>query len=157
MWHYYLIGYLFSLSGGLLFVRLIVNTMWRELGWKGKPSEDVIRPYAWHAQAIGILESVLYTTAWIVSAPQFIAVWLALKVAGKWGRWEKDEGKIPGRSIYNIFLIGSGFSVAYSTVGAKIIDFSLSGKYYEAWAMPIVLVLGTIVFWLWARHCAKAK
>jgi hypothetical protein len=56
----YIVGYAFSLTGSFFFVRLIVDTMWRELGWKNNPSDDNVRPYAWHGQAIGLLESVLF-------------------------------------------------------------------------------------------------
>jgi hypothetical protein len=82
---------------------------------------------------------------------------LALKVAGKWTRWEKGEGKVSGRSIYNIFLMGSGLSVAYSTIGAKIITWRHTDKYVEVFSVPIILTAGTIVLWLWVRkHRPKA-
>ena len=50
----------------------------------------------------------------------FIGIWLALKVAAQWKRWSDTHPK--GRIAYNIFIIGSGLSVIFAIVGAKLID-----------------------------------
>lgn len=42
-------------------------------------------------------------------------MWLALKVASQWKRWEGKE-----RGTYNVFLIGSGLSLAMAYLGAWV-------------------------------------
>ena len=158
MWYYYIIGYLFSIIGSLLFVRIVVNTMWNEIGWEKNSGEDKLRPHAWHSRAVGTIESVLYTSSWLLEIPEFIAIWLALKVAGRWGRWERDEGKVTGRTVYNIFLIGNGLVIAFSTTGAFVTKWLLEEKAIEIYLFPIALIIGTIGLWFWARwHHSHSK
>ena len=160
MWWTYLLGYLFSVFvGSFVMVRLVVNAMWKGLGWKGDLSEDTIRPYAWHPIAVGCLDSVLYTSAWLANKPEFIGVWLAIKVAGKWDRWTKDGDvngkKIHGRTFFNIFLIGSGLTVLYSVIGAKIIGWLTSQMYSMAIIVPVILVMGTLILFIFAQYYSK--
>ena len=54
---------------------------------------------------LGILEILSYAISYIIGFPAFIAIWLALKTAG---RWEPQE--TPSR-ITNSFLIGNLISV----------------------------------------------
>jgi len=77
-------------------------------------------------------------------------VWLAMKVAGQWNRWENgaDIGStvIPGRAFYNFFLIGTGFSIAYSVAGFSITSSIASGEYLTSIIAPSSLIIGTILF-----------
>ena len=101
----YLIGYLFAIIGTCLLVGFVSNTMWKEMGWDGDPSDDDIRPYAWQSRAVGFLEAILYVSSLIHNKPEFIAIWLALKVAGQWGRWSEDKKTSKGKNIMAVQFI----------------------------------------------------
>jgi hypothetical protein len=152
MWHYYLIGYAFAIICSLLIIRLVVDTMWEELRIKWKQD---IRPYEWHARAVGVVDSALYVTSWLLGVPEFIAVWLAFKVAGLWIKWQGDTRNNVGRAIYNIFIIGNGLSIAYATSGAMIIKWLHDSRPMEIYLFPLSLIMGTLCLWWWA--CSHVK
>src|SRR2546425_10452035 len=91
----------------------LFRSLWRGMGWSGKA--DGFRPHPEHPQMVGLVERTLYTASWLLGQPEFIAVWLALKVAGQWSRWSEVknvQGKeMSGRAVFNTFLIGNAFSV----------------------------------------------
>lgn len=58
---------------------------------------------------LGGVERVLYVAAWFLGHPQFIGLWLTIKVVGNWKLWQTAEDGKEGRRRFNIFLIGSGF------------------------------------------------
>jgi hypothetical protein len=72
-------------------------------------------PDIWSPALVGLAESVLYPTVLIAGKPDFIGVWLAVKVAGQWIRWgsdEKDRIKAnEGRRRFNRFLVGNALSI----------------------------------------------
>ncbi|MBI2862113.1 MAG: hypothetical protein HYX89_04765, partial [Chloroflexi bacterium] len=80
------------------------------------------RPFAWHAGLIGLLERFMYTSAVLVGRPEFIAVWLALKVAGQWAAW-RDPWL--GRPIYNLVLIGNALSIIFGAGGGYLARYLL--------------------------------
>jgi len=83
---------------------------------------------------VGLLEHALYVLALLAGRPEFIGVWLAVKVAGQWIRWRGPETSIRaeplsgeiskhiresqdrGRRTFNLFLFGSGLSVLLAFV-----------------------------------------
>jgi hypothetical protein len=91
---------------------------------------------------------------------EFIGVWLALKVAGQWKRWSEGvrvgEREVDARVFYNIFLIGSGLSIAYSIVGAQLIGAIGSEKWSIAVGLPAALLLGTFAFQKVVIHYQRA-
>lgn len=120
--------------------------------------------FRWHGTMVGVLEALLYTSAILLHKEGFIAVWLALKVAGQWGRWSKDiecevktpEGTVrrivPGRTIYNIFIIGTGLMIAYGVAGGKIIEWAKCDSEVPEWQIliaMIALIAGTLGFFVW--------
>ncbi|MFH1230693.1 MAG: hypothetical protein V1709_04265 [Planctomycetota bacterium] len=66
---------------------------------------------------IGVCEHILYPIALIKGIPEFIGVWLALKVAGQWKRWSPDDRDLTkaddGRRLFNKFLIGNALSIMF--------------------------------------------
>jgi len=64
---------------------------------------------------IGIVERALFTSAVLMGATAFIPLWIAIKVAPHWERWQRDE-----RVVYNVFLLGNGLSVIFGLIGAWI-------------------------------------
>jgi len=86
--------------GGHFIIFPIVEYMKNESG------EDCEKK--WLPAWVGRLERMGYVFSWLLGLPQFIALWLTLKVAGGWKAWEKEK---KGRIRFQQFLIGSIISV----------------------------------------------
>lgn len=65
---------------------------------------------------VGALEQFMYITCYLLRHPEFIAVWLAIKLAGE---WRQTEGANL-HPLYNIFLVGNALSLIYS-VGTALL------------------------------------
>ena len=109
-----ILGYLVSTIGGAFVLWLVVDIV----GWSYLQKVFGIKRKARGSLSVtlGIVERGLYTTALIIYAPEWIAVWLAIKVAGQWRRSEQEGEK----AAYNLFLIGNGLSVLFGLIGAWI-------------------------------------
>ena len=66
--------------------------------------------------ALGIFERASYTAALIMGFPQWIAVWLALKVAVGWNTNQTRKGPSD-----NLYLIGCVISIMFGVIGAWIV------------------------------------
>lgn len=158
-WYIYLIGYVYAIAGGFILIKKVINTMWKEIGWTGEPSSDSFRTYAWHSSAVGCIEIILYVTSWLVGLPHFIAIWLALKTAPSWGAWtdlcDAYGKKVQGRTIFNIFLLGNALSILFGSTGAGLIKWAIEGQYDKAITLPLILIVVTIIFWIWASYRLK--
>ncbi len=88
---------------------------------KEEKNEDKKKNIKKISMLVGILERVLYTTAIIMGQYSFIAIWLGIKVAPKWGKWHEEEN----RGIFNAFLIGNALSIIIAFVGAWVIKPSI--------------------------------
>ncbi len=108
----FIIGYVISTLGGALVLWVLIDRMaWGYLGKKGIPK----KPPGVLTLPMGILERFMYTTVLVIDQPAFIAVWLGLKVASQWKRWEDTE-----RGTYNVFLMGTALSLIIAFFGAWI-------------------------------------
>jgi hypothetical protein len=70
----------------------------------------------------------MYPMAFFFGKPEFIGVWLAVKVAGQWVRWKGDVGQPQasdsfdlerlneGRRRFNGFLVGNSLSIISGAV-----------------------------------------
>lgn len=147
-------GYAFALIIGHWLLAFVIDKLWQKTG----ASRIILREPSLAArlpQLVGLVERSLYVASFQIGKPEFIAVWLALKVAGQWKRWEEtgtaDGSEISGRLVYNLFLIGSGLSVAFATVGAQLIGYIRDRNWPLVVVVPSALVLGTLVLQLMAR------
>jgi len=154
----HIIGYFFAIVIAHFPISLVVNRMWECIGWTEKDKEG-IRPDSWQPNILGCVERALYTVSFQLGKPEFIGVWLVLKVAAQWKRWGEDKEYgghiIAGRAIYNIFLIGNALSIGYAVTGAKLIEWCLGRDCLPAISVPISLLLATLVLWYWVgryRH-----
>lgn len=143
IWACYFVGYFFAVVFASVPISLIVDKL-----WKPNLNDNDIR-YSWTSKILGYIERSLYVASFQIGKPEFIGIWLALKVAGQWNRW---SDKNTGRHIYNIFLIGNGLSIAYSITGAGLIywcnDYLIyrcNDDLYLAIVVPISLVLATLI------------
>jgi hypothetical protein len=146
-------GYGYSIVLGHFLIYFLIRSLWRGLGYEHGSENDL--GHREHPKMVGVLERTLYSAAWQFRRPEFIAVWLALKVAARWNLWSEDKevgGRIvSGRSVFNIFLIGNGFSICYGVMGALMSEWMKEGPLARSLVIPGILVVGTLAFWLWAR------
>jgi hypothetical protein len=93
---------------------------------------------------IGIAERVLYTTAVLLGHPEFVAVWLAVKMAGEYKFLEPDDTEgdkykrwsAPAQE-YTISLIGNAFSLLLG-IGAGYLILQLLPTFpsLNHWRLP---------------------
>ncbi len=134
--HPYMWGFLSAIILGWLFIPEIM----RELKKKIYPvlsKKEEIDAYDFYPSIVGRFETVLYITALQLKHPEFIAGWLALKIAGRWtspALKKDDREELPEKESftpeqkfivncarYNIFTIGNALSIIYAVLGWKII------------------------------------
>ena len=72
---------------------------------------------------IGIVDTFLYMTSFLIGYPEFIMVWLAFKITGRWSyvSKSKDELSVFNREFYNIFVLGNALTIIYSILCAIVI------------------------------------
>jgi hypothetical protein len=135
-------GYLVSVGAGYLVVQQVMEAAWRgALAPLGSERAAATRAHPEHAQAVGLVERALYTAAWHLGVREFIAVWLALKVAGRWHGWSEDRpGQPGGRTGSDLFLIGSGLSLAFGVAGALVAEWLARDAWVEALLLVVALV-----------------
>lgn len=171
----YLVGYGYSISVGGFFIKATFNELKKKLKFHDY-NEDEIKASSWYARRVGDIEIVLYITAFLISKPEFIAVWLALKVAGRWqsaqleaeeAKAEKNnllkdktaitnpkEGKfkfIQNNGVYNVFTIGNALSIVYAFAGSKIIFWLKDLKWGRAIVLIFIVFIGHTVLDRMAR------
>ncbi len=85
------------------------------------------------ARQIGMIERALYVLSWYIGKPEFIAAWLALKVAIEWRAWnpeplygdEKNEHRyylIIQRARFNNFVLGNALSLLCAMVAIFLVS-----------------------------------
>ena len=120
------LGFFVSTIVGALVLWLIMNKVfWPYISKKHKIQGRVSGSLT---MMVGIVERASYTTAFIVGVPEWIAVWLAMKVAVGWRESQKRESPSD-----NLYLIGNLLSLMFGLIGAWIAlsqlpSFRSSGK-----------------------------
>ena len=147
----FVIGYSFSVFLGHVFTQGIVDAAYRRL-----PNAVTIRGEVLFVRVLGLLERALYTASWQFGKPEFVGVWLVLKVAGQWKAWHEptEEGgsTIHPRELFAIFLIGNGLSLLYATTGAKLIEWIAKCDWLPAISVPMVIILSSGMVWYWTAR-----
>jgi len=108
-----IIGFLVSTGGGAVVLWCLIDLLaWpyiaKGLKGSGKPARTLTIP-------LGICERASYTAAILLGVPTWIGVWLAIKVAAQWNRWQAEE-----RATFNVFLVGNLLSIFFGLLGAWI-------------------------------------
>lgn len=153
-WWHYVVGYSFAMLAPLVFpwgIRAIGELLWVAAGGKQEDRDADL------ATIVGFLETGLYATSYLLDRPEFIGAWLVLKVAGGWKGWQSYHKGVHGRRVFQIFLIGTGLSVAYGVMGALIIGWLDGNHVAFALAFPLMLLVVTVAIWIWACKLARAN
>jgi hypothetical protein len=143
----YAVGYSFAVLIAAPMIQIITQAMQR----RERLSPDIpeLRGTAYVPRILGIVKRTLYVAAILAGHPEFIGIWLALKVAGQWQVWNAGISEVSGRTIFSIFLIGSGLSIAYSYVGALVVAGLLENRYLHAFGLMILLPAATVALRLY--------
>lgn len=106
--------YFFSVLFGSVIIRMLIRILKPRVSEKGAK----MGRFSW---LIGALESFAYTTAWVINQPGFIALWIGVKMAGRWGKRHTDDKE----GVINVFLIGNLLTICVSVLAGQIIKTSL--------------------------------
>jgi len=113
-WHILISIYIFAVVGSHIIIHFVT------LGFRNLYKlEGTTRVNLYTPAFIGFCEAILYPTSFILKKPEFIGIWLAVKVAGNWNLWGKGD---EGRRRFNMFLVGNALSImiGFITYGAII-------------------------------------
>lgn len=150
----YFLGYIFSIFIADLIIRPIRKNLYSGLEMPNEPN-------LWRPQILGWLERAIYTSSILAGTPEFVAIWLALKVAEHWERWKQDIGKdkekTPNRArvTYTGFLIGNALSILCASAGAYFINFSITGKWVEAAGLLISLCCFSMIIYIFSKRQSR--
>ena len=113
----WIIGFWISLIVGHYVCNYIVDKeLWPSF-IKDYPDEKVNYPKGRDiVRWLGRCELLMFTIAFIINWPQWIAVWIGVKTSVHWAGWKNDTGR-----TFNIFLIGNAINIIFSFLGAMII------------------------------------
>lgn len=106
-----LIGYVVMLVAGHFIVEAVVSRLWKRY----LPSMERSTPLP---AIVGTFDRFLFATSYLLGLKEFIAVWLAIKLAGQWSPTKTDAD----RPLYHIFIIGHALSLIISIGVALIIQ-----------------------------------
>jgi uncharacterized integral membrane protein len=138
------LGFAFSTLGGHLLVRFVVGLLRKRIATDRDPTPEIF------TSVQGMVERVLYTGSLYSGQPALVGVWLVLKTASQFKRW----GAMPGHMI---FLVGSGLSLIYAAVGARMIEWTLTERWSSLITYPVAVVLGTLVLGAWIGHAGPSS
>lgn len=142
-------AYVFAILIAWLPIELVVDQAWEPLD-----SPEAPRPSPYYSGILGCFERALYVTAFSVESYAFVGIWLALKVAGGWKRWNEDKG---GRVVFTVFLMGNALSLAYAFVGWQFIKWLPNEEYrWLIVCVPTLLAFALFGTSHWVRKEAEA-
>lgn len=154
---YYLVGYVFSILVGAWATSGIVLIYYT--GY-----QEAITKHRWRVNMLGMVERALYTTSWLAGFPEFVAIWLALKVAGHWERWKRDIGDANSegvskarqqdvaRATYTGYLLGNALSISFGIAGGNISEHLIAGRLGAAIAIAASLLVACGFLYLYIRR-----
>lgn len=130
----------------------VVNRIWKILEAESSSTtasnedatENEFITYPWQASLVGITERFLYIGSLQFERPEFIAIWLTLKTIAQSRRWTQAK-TVPGRAIYNTFLIGNALSIGFSFVAFAGMQWALGVDWDRKTLLALVV---PITFWL---------
>lgn len=150
----YFWGFGFALIIGTCLLSKISDILWEEITDDKNKRMDL---HLWYSTAVGVLERFLYIIALLNQFGEFLGLWIAFKVVGRWERsklefeklmkGDKNQiGKLKAQAIYNIFTIGNALSIIYAVVGWKIISWMNKGQGYKSIFVGLCAILFSFIF-----------
>lgn len=130
-------------------ISFVVDACWLKLGWN-RHATDGFRRSTWLVALVGVIERVLFVLALYIGQPEFIGLWLTLKIASQWTQWGQDSvvlgptAKVPGRAVFQVFLVGNAFSMLFSFAAFKSFQWLQAGQPTRAITALLILTLGTL-------------
>jgi|SRR5437762_5514606 len=158
-WAPYAIGYAFAVVPGALWP--VARPIWQLYGRDRAEKKDHHDPFI--GRLMGQVERPLYVAAFLANEPTFVGIWLGLKTAGGWKRWQDEiklkdgGGAISGRTVFNVMLIGSAVLVAYGWVGAYIVRTLEHHNWQSAVVVSVALLLAHLCLYGWLRGKVPAE
>lgn len=135
-------GYGYAIVLGHFAVKWLVNGLQTSI--RVELSGDNATAAATLSGSLGMVERALYTAAWQLGYPLFIAAWLVLKSAGRWRGWKQ-------RPSYHLYLFSNALSLAFGVVGGRFIGEYWDKPLLEAILAPAGLAAGVFILMLWIR------
>lgn len=140
MWKNWVIGLLISMVLSRFVIWFVLGSLRRKLELKSGNFSGIL----------GVLEGLMYTTSWVYGAPEFIGIWLAIKMVGRWSikgvlevyttvennpaeTVKKTTGQI------NTYFIGNLLSVFFGVLGGQLIKVLNAGH-------PWMAIFDTVLF-----------
>lgn len=137
----YFVGYFY----GIMIAHFCISCIIKQL-WKSIPDQP--KKNRWLAGIVGWIERALFIIAILNCAYGFIGIWLILKAAAQWRRYSDTQSK--GKIASNIFIIGSGLSVIFAIVGAKLIDWLKEDvEISKIVIIPLIVILFSLLIKLY--------
>lgn len=158
----YVVGYFYVVVIAGLMTWLAVTWMWEGAGWS-KDKDPRTRPTEWQPVVTGIIERILFVTAFLNNFVELVGFWLVIKVASEWSLWKEGmkprrsaTAEISGRTIYMNLVNGTGLSLLYAFVGYKLITWLTLPEppTLECWILGLGLPGLTLLLWLVKPHDA---
>lgn len=170
----YAIGYLFAIIFGSILIRFVMDEIKEKTRFSNfRFTSDEKKINSWYAQVVGIFDFILYISAMLIDKYEFIAIWLAFKVAGRWEASRLEQylfpkdikrifnekgtnwGLIINNALYNTFTIGNALVIIWAGVSYKIINYLKNESYGKAIVIALLLILLTLIFYLLAIQQTK--
>lgn len=143
----YVIGYSFSLFLGGWLISIFSHKSWVAI--EGLAELNRL-PFPSGSYFVGILERLIYTSSIVFGVKEFIAVWLAVKIASQWKAYEgsgSDRSSLhKARALFNVYLLGTGLSVLYGALGAQLISWLNMHEYILPLISSLTLVAVNLLF-----------
>jgi cbb3-type cytochrome oxidase subunit 1 len=138
----YAFGYFFAVILGHFPIRMVQSKAWEPLLATDKKLKDrwVYRPQ--YGAIIGIVERILYVACLQIGKPEFIPIWIGIKIAGGWSGW---QDKMQGHDVFCVVLLGNAISLVYGFWG-----YQLTKWFYEdTYKLLVVCLTGVLVLGCW--------
>jgi hypothetical protein len=154
----YLIGYSFSVLLGGWLISIFSRNSWVAIEGLVELNRIYFRSGSY---LVGILERLIYTSSIVFGVKEFIAVWLAVKIASQWKAYEGSESdrasQHKARALFNVYLLGTGLSLLYGALGAQIITWLDKQEYILPLISSFTLVTVNLIFIVVVKNNAIAR
>jgi hypothetical protein len=121
-WYSCVIGIIVAIGAGQIALGIIIPRLWNYVNKEFEKNKTTIPsiPIINLRQIsifYGILETLIFTSCFMLKKPEGIAVWLAFKAIMRWKISDNDPRHVPGSSIY---MIGTALNLIFGFIGAFI-------------------------------------